>query len=273
MNKEGNTSGNMSGYVRKLLVQEVAGKEVKAEGVRTALSEHEAARFSKLIAPVLEGIDGKAKLSPSERIAVTSLKGWISSLGVEAPHDSSMSADRVSSETQYDQVAYAPSVSETPSRVSASADGIEASQVIAFIQRQERRVEALRSANVSATAEASRLKEEKKSLKDQNAVLEERVEKARETIATQNARISKLEEKLSVVSADLDAHRELVDMLDQDKARQGDEAMTRIARKLRVEYQDYQDAVGMDMNVDLGENMRLQLGEVFKILKENGFEL
>ena len=272
-NKEGNTSGNISGYVRKLLVQEVAGKEIKAEGVRAELSEREAVRFSKLIAPVLEGIDGKAKLSSSERIAVTSLKGWVSSLSVEAPHDSSMPVGSVSSDAQCGQAAYTLSVSKVPARADASADGIEASQVIAFIQRQERRVEALRSANVSATAEASRLKEEKKSLKGRNAVLEERVEKARETITTQNARISELEEKLGAVSADLEAHRELVDMLDQDKTRQGDEAMTRIARKLRVEYQDYQDAVGMDMDVDLGENMRLQLGEVFKILKENGFEL
>ena len=92
-------------------------------------------------------------------------------------------------------------------------------------------------------------------------------------MASQAGRIADLEGRVSILSADLSANRELVDMLGQDQAKQSDEAMRRVSRKLGIEYQDYKDALDVEMSVDLGENMRLQLGEVFKILKENGFDL
>lgn len=72
---------------------------------------------------------------------------------------------------------------------------------------------------------------------------------------------------------DLSANRQLIELLEQTGSKQSDETIKRISRKLRIEFADYQDAVSLDMNADLGENMRLQLGSVFQILKENGFEL
>ena len=274
LNKEGKTSGNMSGYVRKLLVQEIAGQEVKAGSVRSELSRNEATRFSQIIAPVLEDIGKKAKLTVSERTAVKEIAEWIESLSEEGQSlDSSIGHDSIAGEAKRGDDECAPSVKESPMREGSPGEGIDASQVIAFIQRQERRIEALRSSSASAAAEVNRLKEDKKSLSEQNSSLLGRLEKAHDTIASQNARIAELEKQLDAASTDLAAHKELVEMLDQDKAKQGDEAMTRISRKLKIEYQDYQDAADMDMSIDLGENMRLQLGEVFKILKENGFEL
>ena len=274
LNKEGKTSGNMGGYVRKLLVQEVAGQEVKAGSVRSELSRNEAARFSQLIAPVLEDIGKKAKLTASERIAVKEIAEWIESLreGVQSL-DSSIGHNPIAGEAKRNDDECASSVKESPMGEGSPGEEIDASQVIAFVQRQERRIEALRSSSTSAAAEANRLKEDRKSLSEQNSSLQERLEKAHDTIASQNARIAELEKQLDATSTDLAAHKELVEMLDQDKAKQGDEAMTRVSRKLRIEYQDYQDAADMDMSVDLGENMRLQLGEVFRILEENGFEL
>lgn len=267
LNKEGKVSGNMNGYIRKLLVQEIAGKATKTTNVKTELSADEASRFAKLIVPILDDLAAKAKLTISEQSAVEDLTEWASSFCEAGKNEESIAAKSSPAEARPSEAAGTPGAPEV------TVDGINTAQVVAFVQRQERRIELLRSANSSASAEVGRLKEDKKLLREQNASIEERLEKARETITSQNARITELEELLGKTSADLAAHQELVDMLDQDKTRESDEAMTRVARKLKIEYQDYQDAVDMDMSVDLGENMRLQLGEVFRILKESGFAL
>lgn len=82
-----------------------------------------------------------------------------------------------------------------------------------------------------------------------------------------------LKQQIERLSADLSANRQMVELLEQTGSKQSDETIKRISRKLKIEFEDYQDAVGLDMDADLGENMRLQLGSVFQILKENGFEL
>jgi hypothetical protein len=51
------------------------------------------------------------------------------------------------------------------------------------------------------------------------------------------------------------------------------ESKNRLVRNLKVEYNDFQDAIGMEMSEDLGENMRIQLQTVFRLLKKGGFEL
>ena len=44
----------------------------------------------------------------------------------------------------------------------------------------------------------------------------------------------------------------------------------RIKHQLEVEYRDFLDAKDMEMTIDLGENMRIQLEAIFRVLKKNG---
>lgn len=269
-NKEGKVSGNITGYVRKLVVQEVAGNKIKAAVDTSALRQSDAARFSRLISPALNELEAKFKLSVPEQNAVEALGKWISDLcgEREAPipqGDNEGAPDK-------DCIPISQDAAKPMSKDSSTED-VSASQVIAFIQKQERRIELLGSARASSAAEVSRIKAHRDSLKAQNEELQARLEKAQKSIASQADQIAALEDRVSTLSADLSANRELVDMLGQDQTRQNDEAMRRISRKLGIEYQDYRDALDVEMSVDLGENMRLQLGEVFKILKENGFDL
>ena len=269
-NKEGKVSGNLTGYVRKLIVQEVAGNTIKADVDASAIRRSDAARFSRLITPSLEELGARFKLSVSEQHAVEALGKWISDLCGEGEGSIPKAGNEGAPDVNRNPVL--PDVVKPLSKDSLSEE-VSASQVIAFIQKQERRIELLRSASASSAAEVSRIKEHRDSLRAQNEELKARLEKAQESMSSQASRIADLEERVSTLSADLSANRELVDMLGQDQARQSDEAMRRISRKLGIEYQDYKDALDVDMSVDLGENMRLQLGEVFKILKENGFDL
>ena len=47
----------------------------------------------------------------------------------------------------------------------------------------------------------------------------------------------------------------------------------KLTEKLRFEYQDYMSAQNIPMSIDLGENMRGQLGDVFSILKKAGLDI
>ena len=66
---------------------------------------------------------------------------------------------------------------------------------------------------------------------------------------------------------------ELQKLLQMEEARHAHEMSAlknRVAHQLQAEYSDFQDAQCMEMNIDLGENMRIQLENVFRILKKNG---
>ena len=48
--------------------------------------------------------------------------------------------------------------------------------------------------------------------------------------------------------------------------------LNRLKAELKVEYDDFQDAKNMAMYVDLGENMRVQLDNIFTILEKYDIE-
>ena len=47
----------------------------------------------------------------------------------------------------------------------------------------------------------------------------------------------------------------------------------KLTEKLRFEYQDYMSAKNIPMSIDLGENMRGQLGDIFTILMKAGLDI
>jgi len=131
------------------------------------------------------------------------------------------------------------------------------------------------------------LEEEKKQSSRHASMLEQRIKELvrgnttlSEQVETLNMRCGERQSTIDKLSADnlrledeLKAATELLDLGERDDKRQADEGMRRLASELKIEYEDYLDAVDLPMNVDLGENMRDQLAEVFKILKKFGIEL
>lgn len=55
--------------------------------------------------------------------------------------------------------------------------------------------------------------------------------------------------------------------LAKEKAR-----LNRIARKIKTEYQDFKSAEDMEMSMDLGENLRLQMQAIFDIFEKEGIK-
>jgi|GEM_PF-6265503 len=91
-----------------------------------------------------------------------------------------------------------------------------------------------------------------------------------QALAFQTKRNEELEKALTTYRDEAEKALEMVEILRRDKDKQSDETVKRIASRLRTYYMDYEDAISLEMSTDLGENMRDQLGEVFKILQDAG---
>ena len=59
----------------------------------------------------------------------------------------------------------------------------------------------------------------------------------------------------------------LKDQLASEKAR-----LNRIARQIKIEYQDFKSAEDMEMSIDLGENLRLQMQAILDIFEKEGIK-
>lgn len=86
-------------------------------------------------------------------------------------------------------------------------------------------------------------------------------------------RIEELEKLILEKDQEIEQRIELTEMLRRDRSKQSDESLKRIASKLKTYYIDYVDAKNLDMSIDLGENLRDQLSEVFRILISAGIPL
>lgn len=128
------------------------------------------------------------------------------------------------------------------------------------------------------------------SLKDE----QEKVHRANQRIANQQATIDELRKKLSDIEGDVFALRQdvvqretviaekdveiaervkMAEVLSRDRSKQADESLQRLASKIRVEYRDFVDALDVPMSCDLGENLRLQLQSIFDILEKGGMKI
>ena len=65
----------------------------------------------------------------------------------------------------------------------------------------------------------------------------------------------------------------VIDVYDQDKANAKTELLNQIATALKKIYADFKVAETMDMTLDLGENMRDSLDDVFRKLKKLGIDI
>lgn len=107
------------------------------------------------------------------------------------------------------------------------------------------------------------LSRENEELMNSNLQLNILVEDARSEIEKNLKLIGELEEQLG-------RHKDVVSVYAYDKEKSKNELLNNFGAKLQPEFNEYKDALLMDMSIALGENLRDQLGMVFKILSKNG---
>lgn len=272
LTKGNKITGNLSSFVRRLMLSELAEGTIKVDAAEIKMMPKDISRFVKLIGPIVAESAENDKLKTGERNAAKNLRSWLESL-----YEIEAKVETITDESAPSEVTGNPAQEDT---WCGDAETSKVDQIVlavkglgAALSDRDRKIESLKSVIVSDKSEIVRLKDRGDSLKDQSTELKATLDKSRETIIDLNAKIASLEQQLDKLSADLSASRQMVELLEQTVSKQSDETIKRISRKLKIEFDDYRDAVDLDMDTDLGENMRLQLGSVFRILKENGFEL
>lgn len=84
------------------------------------------------------------------------------------------------------------------------------------------------------------------------------------------------EQKDSVIvekNTEIAERMKMAEVLSRDRSKQADETLQRLASKIRVEYRDFMDAFDVPMSCDLGDNLRLQLQNIFDILEKGGMKI
>ena len=87
------------------------------------------------------------------------------------------------------------------------------------------------------------------------------------------SKIMELEKKVTELEAEIADRKKMVDILEREFEHQKKEQLAKIAGNIQVEYDDFKTAADIEMTVDLGENMRIQLESIFRILKKAGVPL
>ncbi len=85
-----------------------------------------------------------------------------------------------------------------------------------------------------------------------------------------NNELEQKTQQLDRLNETLDSKEQMIDLLQREQSRKAEIALNVIADQLRSEYQEFRTALDLPMDVDLGENMRLQLKKLFTILERNG---
>lgn len=150
------------------------------------------------------------------------------------------------------------------SRLEEAKKQIEA--INAELEKQKALASSLRQQLADVTSERNRLGEIA-------SVRETRLSGLSSELLASKSTIEKLEQRVAQLEMELQERMKMMEALSRDRAKQSDEAIHRLASKLKVEYRDFMDAIDIPMDSDLGENMREQLKNVFSILIKAGITM
>lgn len=150
------------------------------------------------------------------------------------------------------------------SRLEEAKKQIEA--INAELEKQKALASSLRQQLADVTSERNRLGEIA-------SVREARLSGLSSELLASKSTIEKLEQRVAQLEMELQERMKMMEALSRDRAKQSDEAIHRLASKLKVEYRDFMDAIDIPMDSDLGENMREQLKNVFNILIKAGITM
>lgn len=117
------------------------------------------------------------------------------------------------------------------------------------------------------------MEEEKKRREEQIVYLKEQLNDKEVKNNQLLFQIKTLQEKMEEMKQTVQTYKENYTVISGDQEGKFREFKSKLAGSLRNEYADFLEAEEMEMDADLGENMRYQLRGVFEILKKNGIDL
>ncbi len=153
-------------------------------------------------------------------------------------------------------------------------------RIEARISSQKKIIAELKKLNDALTAELKEAKEKIQLDEQQIAKQDDTIINLRKENFSMESEIRALKQdikQLEAVVAEKDAEISdkitMMEIQKRDMEKNADEALQRIASKIKFEYRDFMDAIDVPMSCDLGDNMREQLKNVFNILEKGGMKI
>lgn len=187
--------------------------------------------------------------------------------GHQKKGDKSLSTHRVQpvEESLNDITAYLVDLLNTAGKaaIAARTESIQQkSKIVALIYSIEGEQEKLRLVNQQIADQ-----------QDTIAELRKKLSAAEGDVLTLKNDIAQRDAVIAAKTAEIKERIEMADVLSRDRSNQANETLQRLASKIKVEYRDFVDAIGVAMSCDLGENLRLQLQSIFDILEKGGMRI
>ena len=138
----------------------------------------------------------------------------------------------------------------------------------------------------TALKEVINIENENIKFKDENKKLDQLLFEEREKLKTSQKQIEELNQKINTLKNEIDEktktimnkdseiadHIKMLEILKNEQSYQADVTIQKLSSKLKVEYQDFQDALNSAMSCELGENLKQQLKNIFEILERSGLK-
>lgn len=295
-NKEGKPFGTNSATVSKYLLRELNVSKAFSVFAGADLQESTANKLVTIFLPAFEEAVSKKKPVEAEVVSVKALKKWLESKATQievttaiskplsgALHPKGTSIDKKpggeNPESNITSGDNKSDIAHVDDEVKSNAS-LTYNSVILAIRKLERS-HSITESKLSSAESMLGVKEEaiaklKASLDEANSritALKETNSEKQQQIDDANYQIEKLQHEIEEAKSTADARAEMITMLDKNRDQKGSEALARIASKLKADYGDFKEYEGETMTVELGEIVRLQLGQVFEALKSVGVKL
>ncbi len=288
LNKEGVLFGTNTKIFTKYLLKELDNNVAEISLANISIIEPFAQKLLNIFQNTFDEIAKKNKPSSKEAVTSILIKEWLESQ--ISSEQTSISSDVAESASQ--------TIKDTQRRVGAKLDHtkkiIECDSsldecaniaptydyVIEAIKELAKENETIKARYVGLQTAAESDKEIIESLTQQLYKEQETTSTLHETLVEKNKEIESLRRQLENCKQDLktitetvEAKSQIISMLNKSSEKNSGETLARIATKLKADYGDFKEYEDSPMTEELGEIVKLQLGEVFETLKAAGVKL
>lgn len=294
-NKEGKPFGTNPATISKYLLRELNARKASEVLAGVNLQESTANKLVTIFSPAFSETVSKRNPTETETSAAKVLRRWLESkttkTSASTAHPQAADASQQDNAADSDETEGAKAFSKLDTRAEGPAAPTddaktEESKPLTY----DSVVDAIRKLEHSHAVIESRLSSAEKTIRAKDEAIERlkasleeahsRVtsltegnnEKQRQ-IDNANRQIEKLQHDIEETKSTADARAEMIAMLDKNRDQKGSEALARIASKLKADYGDFKEYEGEAMTIELGEIVKLQLGQIFETLKSAGVKL
>jgi len=267
--KSGKTSNDLPLIIEKYFFLEVSAGTKYPDWETLPIGTDMQAKFSLLLIEAIKGIKQQKGRDPE---IIKTVLNWLNIKQQEVPNQTEHHNQLVSKGK--------PDIKLSEKEKKAERESLSRSQFVDKITALENELSRIKKANIDVSKEFSQLKLGRKVLEEKYS----RLETSNELLASEKKHLqfelnnykeeiaSKGKENI-FLKEEIEKQKSVLSIYSSDKQNSLNEQRNAIAATLKTHYLNYKDAIEMDMTLELGENLKYLVGDVFKTLAKAGVDV